>query len=475
MSHATPQTKRRRLIIISGIIMALICWAYFSPSKLDRYKAQLIAQGEILDLDQLAPKRTGNEPDGDAPLLAAQQQITNGFTLSIGEFKFEHIEHGYQRLQWYDPTGNTNFPNWTNAVAEINSRQDDFLLLHQLLQNPPKETGRDYRDFLNYKWADTRLRESIALHLHHAVIVSAYTHDTSMAFTNLTTLFSLVEQHREEWETFSQSARIRITKKTLEDLNYCLQLRLWDEPQLSDLQAKVESISLVSNAVQTLVFERARISAWFAMARQTPESFLTNSFLQPMSSRDEFRLAYWRHLDIGNDELEYLNLCQARLDIFRRQTGTPAWAGTFQKLQELYKQAYYSTVTWWTDNKFTMATAFSNGIGFFELAYAETRRQQAITVLALERYRLKHSHYPDTLAQLIPDYLAKLPQDPMDGRPMRYRLNPDATFTLWSSGFDGKDNGGDPTVPPHQNRRFPEDALDLPWPRINPADLPPKP
>jgi hypothetical protein len=31
----------------------------------------------------------------------------------------------------------------------------------------------------------------------------------------------------------------------------------------------------------------------------------------------------------------------------------------------------------------------------------------------------------------------------MDGKPLRYRLNADGTFTLWSIGEDLKDDGGD--------------------------------
>jgi hypothetical protein len=107
------------------------------------------------------------------------------------------------------------------------------------------------------------------------------------------------------------------------------------------------------------------------------------------------------------------------------------------------------------------------------LLKTETRRQQTIAAIALERHRLKHGHYPDSLQKLIPDYLSQIPHDPMDGRPMRYRLNPDATFTLWSVGFDGKDNSGDPTMPDPQKQNFPQDARDLVWPRLDPIDLPP--
>ena len=43
-----------------------------------------------------------------------------------------------------------------------------------------------------------------------------------------------------------------------------------------------------------------------------------------------------------------------------------------------------------------------------------------------------------------PEFLAAVPRDWADGAPLRYRLNPDGTFTLYSVWGDGVDQGGDP-------------------------------
>jgi hypothetical protein len=65
----------------------------------------------------------------------------------------------------------------------------------------------------------------------------------------------------------------------------------------------------------------------------------------------------------------------------------------------------------------------------------------AKTLLAVERYRLAHAKLPETLDQLVPDYLAAVPADPFDGAPLRYRrLN--RGFVVYSVGEDGKDDGG---------------------------------
>ena len=66
----------------------------------------------------------------------------------------------------------------------------------------------------------------------------------------------------------------------------------------------------------------------------------------------------------------------------------------------------------------------------------------ALTACALERHRLAHGAYPDSLTALVPTYLPAIPLDVIDGAPLRYRLNPDATFTLYSLALDGDDDQG---------------------------------
>lgn len=73
--------------------------------------------------------------------------------------------------------------------------------------------------------------------------------------------------------------------------------------------------------------------------------------------------------------------------------------------------------------------------------YAEALRRQSIAAIALERYRLAHSKLPSTLAELVPEFLSAVPQDPIDSEPMRYRIE-GGTCALWSIARDFKDDGG---------------------------------
>ena len=95
---------------------------------------------------------------------------------------------------------------------------------------------------------------------------------------------------------------------------------------------------------------------------------------------------------------------------------------------------------------------------------AEAVRQLLVTSIALKRYQLKNGNYPSELAGLQPDFLAALPLDPVDVRPLRYKLIADGTFLLYSIGEDGEDNGGDPTSAAN-SKTFPWlKGRDLVWP-----------
>lgn len=61
---------------------------------------------------------------------------------------------------------------------------------------------------------------------------------------------------------------------------------------------------------------------------------------------------------------------------------------------------------------------------------------------ALERYKRARNKYPEQLEDLIPDFLQKLPHDPFDGKPYRYRRTEDGYYLLYSIGMDSKDDGG---------------------------------
>ena len=75
----------------------------------------------------------------------------------------------------------------------------------------------------------------------------------------------------------------------------------------------------------------------------------------------------------------------------------------------------------------------------------------AQTALALERYRLAHGgSLPAESSALVPEYLAAIPADPFDGKPLRYK-KAQKGYVIYSIGPDRQDDGGTglrPEMPP---------------------------
>jgi hypothetical protein len=65
----------------------------------------------------------------------------------------------------------------------------------------------------------------------------------------------------------------------------------------------------------------------------------------------------------------------------------------------------------------------------------------AVVMIAVERYRQANNGWPKALTDLVPAYLSKVPLDPYDAAPLRYRRL-DHGVVVYSVGPDGKDNGG---------------------------------
>lgn len=82
--------------------------------------------------------------------------------------------------------------------------------------------------------------------------------------------------------------------------------------------------------------------------------------------------------------------------------------------------------------------------GAVRFADGQTTVSLARTAIALERYRLAHGMFPESLEALAPKYLDPVPQDVIDGGPLKYRRLADDRFLLYSVGWNQTDDGGAP-------------------------------
>ncbi|NCD23339.1 MAG: hypothetical protein EOL90_10435 [Spartobacteria bacterium] len=84
-------------------------------------------------------------------------------------------------------------------------------------------------------------------------------------------------------------------------------------------------------------------------------------------------------------------------------------------------------------------------------------------VVACNRFAREKGQWPETLAELVPEYLGEVPRDPYDGAPFRYSAE---KGLVWAVGKNLTDEGGstrllgvDPAIPAGRDWRRAEDFV----------------
>lgn len=78
---------------------------------------------------------------------------------------------------------------------------------------------------------------------------------------------------------------------------------------------------------------------------------------------------------------------------------------------------------------------------FVAAARATAQRDATDAVIGIELFRRRNGSIPETLDELVPEFLPQVPIDPFDGQPLRYVVKPDR-YVIYSVSFDGVDDGG---------------------------------
>ena len=77
-----------------------------------------------------------------------------------------------------------------------------------------------------------------------------------------------------------------------------------------------------------------------------------------------------------------------------------------------------------------------------KFGYAQNAVNMARVACALERFRLAHKAYPNSLDLISPQFMDQVPHDIIGGQPLKYRRTDDGRFMLYSIGWNETDEGG---------------------------------
>jgi hypothetical protein len=290
-----------------------------------------------------------------------------------------------------------------------------------------------------------------ALALRAQTIVAIEQTNSLLAAESMTGIFAAGSSMAHEPIMISQLVRYAIDAIGFHTLQFALSGTSFTEPELAAMQAAVSKADDPDSAARGLIGERAFFifglrdpRGYILAAKPTPpqglEEIASEVFLKPLVRASGF---WHRDLRFGIDALT-TNIALARLPDPHRFHSI----SNSQAITAAAKRGRYIFTA-------SLLPAFDK----FALRDANHRAQArtALVALAIERYRLANNgKLPDQLSSLVRTYLDKIPVDPFDGKPVRFKKLPTG-YVVYSIGADENDDGGAERIP-NSRKGAPEDV-----------------
>ncbi|HEV3273082.1 MAG TPA: hypothetical protein VGZ93_12955 [Candidatus Methylacidiphilales bacterium] len=279
----------------------------------------------------------------------------------------------------------------------------------------------------------------------HAVLAFA-AHKPDLALEDIKTNLKLISGLRQQPFIVSGLVAIGMIAISENAIYDGLALHSWNDAQLADLQNELSKVDFLSDcqramrgeigvtipAFDNLKAKRPRLADELKSFYETPEAKLESWGYLP-----NFWADGW--LDLWKVQAVNFNLNAVRFVDPKARLVFPKTVNQFTA-EVAQRQGRWEAYAPW--NLFADAAAGSIANAVSQFARIQVRIDEARIACALERYRLAHKAYPDTLDALVPACADELPHDIMNGQPYHYRLRPDGTFLLYSVGWNQTDDGG---------------------------------
>lgn len=265
------------------------------------------------------------------------------------------------------------------------------------------------------------------------------THDSEGAMEDVTTVLRLSKSIENEPFLICGLVRIALVNEALWPLWEGLSSGAWNEPQLLKLQEQFARMKFLNSYQRCLRGERImELDYADALRRER----VRGSWVQ---RQEDFFTA------IGVDPLRYAprgwfdhnKAVMVRLD---DEYLVPAIDAVNLRFHPEKVIAYDDRIRSDVDHDWKLFVYHDihsmSQEAPIKFAIAQTQANLVTVACALERYKFKGGHYPETLAALAPAYISVLPHDLIDGKPLRFRVT-GGRYVLYSIGYNEADDGGE--------------------------------
>ncbi len=218
---------------------------------------------------------------------------------------------------------------------------------------------------------------------------------------------------------------------------------LWSDPQLAEIDHTLAPINFLADYQFAMRCEAAESTTNFDIFKQHASRSVLRGFFSMLETDDVPLMT--RFAPPWPDGWWDENKSQMIAFHFHELTAVdppshrvfPQVALDLQHQVDRGLQRWDATAPW--NILFTIAMPPQEAITQ-KYAIAQVWVDEARIACALERYRLAHGVYPDSLDALAP--IDSVPHDIINGSPYHYQLRPDGTFLLYSVGWNQTDEGG---------------------------------
>jgi type II secretory pathway pseudopilin PulG len=224
---------------------------------------------------------------------------------------------------------------------------------------------------------------------------------------------------------------VALTGLYVETITDGLQKNAWREPQLAALQEQLKKVNVVPLVLEAFRTEPAAVCRAIEIA-PLPKLF-------PMTS---IKINCWS-LSIPRGWY-YQNMANVAILEQKPLSGFDLANNTVSpRLFDDANRDINNFIEHKSPYRFLAAIAIPNYVKALQTtAHNQTLVNEAQIACALERYRLAHGEYPETLDALVPQFIEKLPHDIIGGQPLHYRRTEGGNFLLYSVGWNETDDGG---------------------------------
>ena len=227
----------------------------------------------------------------------------------------------------------------------------------------------------------------------------------------------------------TQMVRVALLNISLQPIWEGLAAHRWTDAQLEELQKSLASIDLLQDYGRMIRSERAfsnEVIAQYIAGRMTgPENAQTRSIrLMPRG------LLYQNQIQLNrlHQQVSLVTVDAAQHLVFPDRCETNALSAALGKPNpfNIFARMLFPAIEKTVEH--TAAT--------------QAALDMAGVACAMERYRLGHGQYPETIDSLLLGFAAQIPHDLIGGRPLKFQRLKKGQIRLYSIGWNQVDDGG---------------------------------